>query len=202
MAATHSAMSRSARRPSRPEWVAVRCPWGNLLHCYSPAPERFAGVGLGLVQFDCSVPLGSPDGSARFYREVFATQAVSERNGQAASVTRAKVSVGQALVFTESRAELPAYDGHHLQIYLADFSGPHRRLQALGAIAEESDTHQYRVPDIIDPQSGAPLFRLEHEVRSLAHPLYGRPLVNRNPAQTNRAYRPGADAFLPGNHGD
>ena len=129
MAATHSAMSRSARRPSRSEWVAVRCLWGNLLHCYSPAPERFAGVGLGLVQFDCSVPLGSPDGSARFYREVFATQAVSERNGQAASVTRAKVSVGQALVFTESRAELPAYDGHHLQIYLADFSGPHRRLK-------------------------------------------------------------------------
>lgn len=187
---------------SRPERVAVRCPWGNLLHCYSPAPERFAGVGLGLVQFDFKVPLGSADGIARFYREVFATRAVAERNGQGAWVARAWVGVGQALVFTESAAELPAYDGHHLQIYVADFSGPHRRLQALGAISEESNRHQYRVLDIVDPQSGAPLFRLEHEVRSLAHPLYGRPLVNRNPAQTNRDYRPGADAFVPGINGD
>jgi hypothetical protein len=29
----------------------------------------------------------------------------------------------------------------------------------------------------------------------LTHPLCARPLVNRNPQQSNRAYRPGADAF-------
>lgn len=187
---------------SRPDLVAVHCPWGNLLHCHSPASERFAGVGLGLVQLDFNVPLGSAEGIARFYREVFATPAVTARSQQGAWVTRVKVGVGQALVFTESSAELPAYDGHHLQIYVADFSGPHRRLQALGAIAEESNTHQYRVQDIVDPQSGAPLFRLEHEVRSLSHPLCGRPLMNRNPAQTNRDYRPGADAFVPGINDD
>ena len=38
------------------------------------------------------------------------------------------------------------------------------------------------------------LVLLEHEVRSLQHPLYARPLVNRNPAQDNRNYRKGADA--------
>jgi hypothetical protein len=36
---------------------------------------------------------------------------------------------------------------------------------------------------------------LEHEVRSLTHPLYARPLVNRNPAQSNREYGRGHDAF-------
>ena len=36
---------------------------------------------------------------------------------------------------------------------------------------------------------------VEHEVRSLKHPLYGRPLVNRNPAQTNRPYARGQDSF-------
>jgi hypothetical protein len=46
-----------------------------------------------------------------------------------------------------------------------------------------------------DPQSREVLFELEHEIRSLKHPLYGRPLVNRNPAQTNTAYRPGQDLF-------
>jgi hypothetical protein len=48
---------------------------------------------------------------------------------------------------------------------------------------------------MVDPQTGKHLFTLEHEVRSLTHPLFGRPLVNRNPAQTQRAYAPGHDAF-------
>jgi hypothetical protein len=34
---------------------------------------------------------------------------------------------------------------------------------------------------------------LEHEIRSLRHPLYARPLVNRNPEQSNRDYRSGRD---------
>jgi hypothetical protein len=32
-------------------------------------------------------------------------------------------------------------------------------------------------------------------VRSLRHPLYGRALVNRNTAQTNRNYLRGQDGF-------
>jgi hypothetical protein len=38
---------------------------------------------------------------------------------------------------------------------------------------------------------GRVLFTVEHEMRSMRHPLYARPLVNRNPEQTNRAYAPG-----------
>ena len=33
--------------------------------------------------------------------------------------------------------------------------------------------------------------QIEHEVRSMRHPLYARPLVNRNPEQTNRRFAPG-----------
>ena len=43
----------------------------------------------------------------------------------------------------------------------------------------------------------AALFEIEHEIRSLRHPLHGRPLVNRNPLQTNRAYVPGRDGWVP-----
>jgi hypothetical protein len=32
----------------------------------------------------------------------------------------------------------------------------------------------------------------------MRHPLYARPLVNRNAQQTNRNYAPGYDAFIPG----
>jgi len=47
----------------------------------------------------------------------------------------------------------------------------------------------------VDLADGRALFTIEHEVRSLTHPLYARPLVNRNPAQTNRDYGRGHDAF-------
>ena len=33
------------------------------------------------------------------------------------------------------------------------------------------------------------------EVRSMTHPMYGRPLVNRNPDQNARDYRRGRDFF-------
>jgi hypothetical protein len=31
----------------------------------------------------------------------------------------------------------------------------------------------------------------------MSHPLYARPLVNRNPSQTNRNYVMGGDAWVP-----
>jgi hypothetical protein len=103
--------------------------------------------------------------------------------------------LAQRLRFRETARPLPDYDGHHIQVYVSDFSGPHRRLLERGLVTEESSEHQYRFRDIVDPKSGKSLFTLEHEVRSLTHPLYARPLVNRNPAQNNRDYVRGHDAF-------
>jgi hypothetical protein len=59
------------------------------------------------------------------------------------------------------------------------------------------ETDKYRFLDIVDPESGKKLFQIEHEVRSITHPMYLRPLLNRNPRQTNRAYVPGRDGFVP-----
>jgi len=46
---------------------------------------------------------------------------------------------------------------------------------------------------IVDLDSGKPLFTVEHEVRSATHPMFMRPMVNRNPAITNRNYAFGHD---------
>ena len=64
------------------------------------------------------------------------------------------------------------------------------------SITEESNQYQYRFEQITDLESGKHLFQIEHEVRCMTHPLYARPLVNRNPAQTNRNYVPGRDAWV------
>jgi hypothetical protein len=173
-------------------FVEATCPWGNRIRCYEPQ-ERFGRIALGIPYVEFEVPPGSAEGISRFYRRVIATPAsvVEDNDGRHARVS---VGVGQWFVFRETDRPLPPYDGHHVQIYVADFSGPHRRLAEKGLVTEESDQHQYRFKDIIDPDGGKVLFTIEHEVRSMRHPLYLRPLVNRNPAQSNLDYAPEHDA--------
>jgi len=62
---------------------------------------------------------------------------------------------------------------------------------------QESDPYQYRFTKIVDPDKPSEvLFEIEHEVRSLTHPMYMRPLINRNPTQRQRTYVRGRDAFV------
>jgi hypothetical protein len=173
--------------------VDATCPWGNRFRCHAPSPELGpAELALAYVEFD--VPRGAADGIARFYREALQTAATLEQRG-GDSTAVVDVGAAQKLVFRETGATLPPYDGHHIQIYIADFAGPHRFLAQRELITEESNEYQYRFRDIVDLDSGSVLFTIEHEVRSLKHPLYARPLVNRNPAQTNNDYVRGHDAF-------
>jgi hypothetical protein len=101
------------------------------------------------------------------------------------------------MIFTETDAPIPEYDGHHVAIYMANFSGPHAFLKEHGLVTEESDRYQYRFQAIIDPDSGETLTELEHEVRSMSHPMFHRPLVNRNPALNFFTYRKGGEFFTP-----
>jgi hypothetical protein len=169
-------------------FVDVTCPWGNRYRCHFPGPE-FGALRLGMPYVEFDVPPGAAAGIARFYTSVL--HAPAELSADATLVSIA-AGPGQLLRYRETDHPIPPYLGEHVQVTLADFSGPHERLLALGLVTEESDQHQYRFQDIVDPEGGnAVLFTIEHEVRSMRHPLFNRPLVNRNPAQTNRTYRPG-----------
>jgi hypothetical protein len=174
-------------------FVETTSPWGNRVRCHRPEP-RLGRITLGMPYVEFDVPAGSADGIARFYEQIIAARANVANDSEG---RRACVEVGdhQYLLFRETDRPPQEYDGHHIQVYVADFSGPHRRLGERGLVSEESDQHQYRFRDIVDPGNGKALFAIEHEVRSMRHPLYLRPLVNRNPAQTNTHYAPGQDAW-------
>jgi len=175
--------------------VRVVSPWGNVIRCYAPGPE-FGTVTLGMAYVEFPVEPGAADGIARFYRAGLGATAVVTRNGGGVA---ARVTVGahQELVFRETADPIAPYDGHHIQIYISNFSGPHRWLEERGLVTEESNWYQYRFQDIVDPDTGRVLFAIEHEVRSLRSPLYLRPLVNRNVAQRQPTYQRGRDAFVP-----
>ena len=163
----------------------VTCPWGNRFVCTGPVDGFGATFGVPYVQFN--VPPGSATGISSFYSNVFGARAsVADRSGAPAAVVQA--GPDQTMVFREDGSETRAYDGHHIAIYLGDFSGPHAALERRGLVTEESNEHQYRFQDIVDLETGEVLYTLEHEVRSMRHPMYGRELVNRDPSITMRNY--------------
>lgn len=175
----------------RRQFTDVTCPWGNQIRCH--APGRFGNMQLGIPYVEFTVPTGTASGIAAFYSEVMGC-----RTRTTARQCEVFVGQGQVLRFRESTRANQHYDGHHIAIYIADFSGPHTWLDRAGLISEESDECQYRFQHIVDPSSGRLLFEIEHEVRSLFHPMWERHLVNRNAEQSFFHYQKDRDAFTPG----
>jgi hypothetical protein len=173
-------------------FVEATCPWGNRVRVHEPDAERYGRIQLGMPYVEFDVPIGTAKGIGSFYRSVIGAPS-RPINGDGAGVA-VQVGKAQQFIFRETERSLPAFDQHHVQIYVADFSGPHRRLAERNLIHSEDNQYQYRFRDIVDPESGRHLFTVEHEVRSITHPLFMRPLINRNPMLSNGNYSAGYDA--------
>ncbi|MBM4298062.1 MAG: hypothetical protein FJ143_10015 [Deltaproteobacteria bacterium] len=168
----------SCRREA--DHLLVTCPWGNRFRCYA-SREEFGDMTLGMPYVEFMVPPGSAAGILRFYQSAFSapTSLEHDREGECGRVT---IGRHQALLFRETDQPITPYDGHHVAIYVANFSRPYGFLKERGAITEEVRNHQFRFKELVDPADGKGKFLLEHEVRSLRHPMYHRPFVNRDAA--------------------
>lgn len=175
------------------DFVEATCPWGNRIRCYAPHP-RFGRITLGMPYVELDAPRGTAARIADFYEDVLDAFAELDQDDEGACA-RIMVGPDQFLLYRETDRRPEPYDGAHVQITLVDFSGPHERLLAKRLVSEESDQHQYRFEDVVDRESGEALVKMEHEVRSMRHPLYARALVNRNPAQSNTRYAPGHEVW-------
>jgi catechol 2,3-dioxygenase-like lactoylglutathione lyase family enzyme len=171
--------------------VEATCPWGNRMRCYEPDHARFGPISIGIPYVEFDVPVGTTQAIADFYSRIIEVPARFSREDRDGATARVQVGRDQYLVFRETDRPLPEFDNHHVAIYLANFSAPYRRLRERNLVSQEDNRYQYRFRDIVDLDSGRPLFTVEHEVRSLTHPMYLRPLINRNPLLTNRNYAPG-----------
>ncbi|MEM7750630.1 MAG: hypothetical protein AAF346_20440, partial [Pseudomonadota bacterium] len=136
--------------------VDVTCPWGNQIRCHEP-DKAFGRMRLGMPYVEFDVPSGSAPAIAEFYETVLETKASVEPSE---TQPAAKVAVGesQSLIFREVDAPAPTYDGHHIAVYLANFSRPHQRLLERNLVSEESNQHQYRFVDIVDLANNQSLF--------------------------------------------
>jgi hypothetical protein len=178
-----------------PDLVAVTCPWGNRFRCYESGPA-FGDMAQGLAAVDFNVPEGTAAAIANFYQNVLAAPATVQTDSDH-HVAHVGIGRNQSLRFRESKESIPPYDGHHIAIYVANFSRAYNFLKSHQLISEDVRNHQFRFQSIIEADSGRTVFLLEHEVRSLRHPMFNRHFVNRDPAQSQRNYRRGRDALIP-----
>lgn len=173
-------------------YVAATCPWGNRFRCYAPQ-EAFGAMTLGVPYVELHVKPGAAAGIARFYQQVLGAPAtLTDERDRVAVVA---IGPDQTLRFRESAEEIPEYDRHHIAVYVANVSTGYAYLDERGLITERLRNHQFRFQQIVDPETGELLTELEHEVRSLRHPMAGRRFVSRNPAQRLGGYQRGQDAL-------
>ena len=131
------------------DYVEATCPWGNRVRCHEPDAARFGRISLGIPYVEFEVPAGTAKGISAFYPEIMGIQAeLSNGDGK---VARAKMGKDQYLQFRETDRPQPDYDGHHVQMYITNFSGPYRLLSERDLISSEDNQYQYRFRDIIDP---------------------------------------------------
>lgn len=160
------------------------------MDCQSAAKE-----GVGLPSDSPSVCMGIPyirlhcnSGTAaalcRFYDAVFSTGA-ELRQGSLGDECWVPIGTDQWLIYEEQKpGELVPYDGYHVAIYINGFVEAYRKAKALGVVwnnprfpqfsydvEEDSIKHnEFRILRLLDPKDGKELLKMEHEVRSLAHP--------------------------------
>ncbi|MPZ75728.1 MAG: hypothetical protein GEU77_04330 [Deltaproteobacteria bacterium] len=175
--------------------VTITCPWGNEFRCYAGAPN-FGDMAQGIAYVEFTVPEGAAAAIARFYQNVLEASARVEKDSLK-PVAEVLIGRNQRLRFRESAGPAVPYDGHHIAIYVANFSRPYHFLKTHGLISEEVRNHQFRFKSLVDPDTERVVFLLEHEVRSLHHPMFHRHFVNRDPTQSQRNYKRGRDASIP-----
>lgn len=160
-----------------PRLITATCPWGNTFRIH----DRVGGFpfAAGMPYVEMNVPAGAAHRIASFYAKILQAETALSGNDETGQSAAVCAGPGQKIIYTETRNEIPDFDGHHICIYLAAFSAPYRRLRDMGSVTSEDNEYQYRFEALGTLEDHSPAYRLQHEVRSLYHPLYLRPLVNR-----------------------
>jgi hypothetical protein len=161
-------------------YIEAFSPWGNEYRIYEPSPE-LGPIAVGMPYVEFTVPVGTAEGIVAFYSEIIGCNG-RVTTGEAGKAAEVEIGQYQRLIFRESE-HVDDYDGHHIAVYVSNFSRPYQLLKERGLITEEPRNHQYRFVDIIDPATGKVLYQIEHEVRGLKHAMYRRDLVNRQVGQ-------------------
>ena len=142
------------------------------------------GVGIRGVAFD--VPAGAARKICKFYDVVFHAKTTLSKGACAVAI-----GFEQRLTFTDVAGDVPAYDGHHLAIYVNGdawtatydqlfvrgllYNNPRFPQFTYDSLKDALEHNEFRIrgfPDLdaVEGHGHPIIFELEHEIRNLRHP--------------------------------
>jgi hypothetical protein len=155
------------------------------VHQYDPSTMYVrGGLGVSYIQIHC--PPHSLSMIHQFYTKYFRAESILTDDQ-----LKIIAGPGQHIIFEESEQFI--FDGgYHICVYINDFEHAYHRFEKDGllyhehsnsdgakTIQEARANFQFRINDITSTD-GSVLMCLEHEVRSMYHPSFMRPLMNRS----------------------
>ena len=157
----------------------VTSPFGIRLRLHSAGSIPFQRP-LGIAYVDISIEPGKAQAIARFYRQIMGAPAVVKKIG---GETSAVVTVGafQYLRFRERRRK--DYDLHnaHVAYYVTGYNERREMFADKGSMVGLGQGQVFNFHEIFDPENGETVLKFQQELRSVYHPDFMRPLVNRWP---------------------
>jgi len=174
-------------------YIEIICPYGNIFQVYEPSPTiHFRGdLGILYVEIVCEKDKSLPIGAFYEYYVLSKYEVITRSGQKAISI---KAGPYQRIIYREKadNENMMEDDGHHIAIYIVHFASTYQKLKNDNLIYNSTkfqDTtetledalkyYQFRIKNIIDINTKQVIHTLEHEVRSLYHPNYMRPLINR-----------------------
>jgi hypothetical protein len=158
--------------------LGVVTPWGHRLRIHG---AQGVPVSLGIEYVEFWVSPGAAAGIGAFYEEVLQCSVVPGRV-EGDPTVEVVVGPGQRFRFRERPDGGTVANTNHVAVYLTRYRAILEALDKRGLVYEPDAGEQFRFREIVDPDSGRVLFDFEHEMRSLHHVGYRRPLVNRGGA--------------------
>jgi hypothetical protein len=157
----------------------ITSPFGFRLRLHAAGTVAFLQP-LGMKYVEIFIPPGTAGAIANFYREIFrAITGVETIDGAPTAIINA--GPFQTLRFIESEHENHDTHNFHVSFHVTHYNEVRERIADSGALVGEGRGQVFFFNRIFDPETGVTVFPLENEVRSIYHPDFMRPLVNRWP---------------------
>ena len=159
--------------------LTVTSPWGHVLRVHQ-AGELSGRMPQAISYVNFWTPVGAAKTIAEFYNKiVYAPTKVTKRGKY--SMATVTVGANQHFHFIEKPNYEPVDHPNHVAIYVTRYQEIYQQFKAKKMLMRPDVEEQFRFEKMFNPRSGKVVFSFEHEVRSLYHPDYLKPLANRVP---------------------
>ena len=159
--------------------VLITSPFGYRLRLHSYGTLEFTKP-LGIPYVEVPAPVGKAGRVGKFYEKIVgAPVQISEVGGTKVAI----ISAGphQEIKFIER--ELDNYDTYtmHISYHVTHYNELRQTLKEHGSLMGLGGKEAFFFNKIFDPETGENLMTVQNEVRSVYHPDFMRPLINRWP---------------------